>query len=102
MFPTQPDATARTDRSNDWVQLSNVRASVSDFVTGIDHAGRLDVSIPPGTLRIERNGAQYDMRLFGRGGGFCWSQVSIDKARVCRYIQHYAADNTIELRRVDG
>ena len=90
-----------TDRS-EYVDLSNVRASLGDFIDDIDHTGRLDVSLPVGTLQVERDGADWAMRLYGTGGGFCWSETDVSKRRIGRYVAHYRdAGHAIELRRVD-
>jgi hypothetical protein len=64
-----------TDREHDWVTPADTMADLRDHLDRLARGDRLDVSTPTGTFRIRRNGPEWDVEHFGRGGGWCWRET---------------------------
>lgn len=90
-------------RDRGWVDPHDTPATLREHVERLGHGDRMDVSIPYGTVRIERINHEFKMSVLGDGGGFCWSRQGPARRVVAYLTQWEDRENldNIEVRHRD-
>ena len=91
--------TSKAERDAGFVRISDVNASLSDFV---ERVGRepLEIQLANITLEVVKSGEKYSVDCYGSGGG--WFACELwDKSRIVSYVNHKSDDPLVKQHEPD-